>query len=456
MSAVDVAPGSWCPTDLSPRYDARPFLACRGMVERMPASAAAAASSTACATGSPAAILERKVSTAGSSASTIVLSPSDAVPRSFTEASAAARTSASCAPSNVVSSPSTRPALFSALPQSGPLAPPTVETRVRPATMSSRPGVDPAPASRAWTPASHPQTLLMPWSPSPMAASSWTRWSRSARTDVSISCIQEVIVAASMTFSTIKVMSDAPPQGCRVNRRVPQADQLVVQLEHGQRGAGHLKRGDVAADQVPHRFQPCLTELGVDLAIDKVELEQRGAAHAVDKHEHLRAVLRLQVGQHSLDHHVDHLGCPAQLRAPAAGLTVDANAKLDLAFGQVENGFTRSRRHARRQRHTEGSRAVVDVLDGVGHLGEVAAGFGGRTRDLFREHGRAHTPPACRVDRVLHGHVRVDDHRGHLDALVGRVFGRKLEVEHVARVVLDDVDDTGAAVNGFCGGKHLR
>src|SRR5216684_1583800 len=279
------------------------------MVERMPASAAEAASSTACATGSPAAILERRVSTAGSSASTIVLSPSDAVPRSFTEASAAARTSASCAPSNVFSSPSTRPPLRSALPQSGPLAPPTVETRVRPATISRRPGGDPVSAS--------------------MAASSWTRWSRSARTDVSISCIQEVIVAASMTFSTIKVRSDAPPQRCRMNRRVPQADQLVVQLEHGQRGAGHLERGDVAADQVPHRLQPRFAELLVDLAIDKVELEQRGAAHAVHKHEHLGAVLRLQVGQHGLDHHVDDLACPAELRASPAWLAVDPDAELD-------------------------------------------------------------------------------------------------------------------------------
>src|SRR5229473_6346267 len=313
------------------------------MVERMPASAAEAASSTACATGSPAAILERRVSTAGSSASTIVLSPSDAVPRSLTEASAAARTSASCAPSNVVSSPSTRPPLRSALPQSGPLAPPTVETRVRPATMSSRPGDDPLSASRAWTTASNPLTMLVPWSPSPMAASSWTRWSRSARTDVSISCIQEVIVAASMTFSTIKVRSDAPPQRRRVNRRVPQADQLVVQLEDGQRSAGHLERGDVAADQVPHRLQPRFAELLVDLAIDKVELEQRGAAHAVDKHEHLGAVLRLQVGQHGLDHHVDDLACPAELRASPAWLAVDPDAELDLSFRQVEDGLAVSR-----------------------------------------------------------------------------------------------------------------
>ncbi len=41
-SAADVAPGSWCPTDRSPRYDARPFVASSGTVARAPASAASA------------------------------------------------------------------------------------------------------------------------------------------------------------------------------------------------------------------------------------------------------------------------------------------------------------------------------------------------------------------------------------------------------------------------------
>src|ERR1700716_3899302 len=42
MSAVEVAPGSWCPTDRSPRYEARPFRAWSGIVARMPVSAASA------------------------------------------------------------------------------------------------------------------------------------------------------------------------------------------------------------------------------------------------------------------------------------------------------------------------------------------------------------------------------------------------------------------------------
>jgi len=38
-----------------------------------------------------------------------------------------------------------------------------------------------------------------------------------------------------------RLMSDLPAQRSCVHRRVPQANQLIVQLEHGQRGAGHLE-----------------------------------------------------------------------------------------------------------------------------------------------------------------------------------------------------------------------
>src|ERR1700674_3244324 len=60
------------------------------------------------------------------------------------------------------------------------------------------------------------------------------------------------------------------------------------------------------------------------------------------------------------------------------------------------------------------------------------------------------------VERVRHGHVVVDDDRGALDALVRRVFGGELEVQDVARVVLDDVDDARASVDRLGGREHLR
>jgi hypothetical protein len=73
----------------------------------------------------------------------------------------------------------------------------------------------------------------------------------------------------------------------------------------------------------------------------------------------------------------------------------------------------------------------------------------------WRSSPRSAAPPAGGVQRVLHRDVVIDQHRLDLHALVGRVLGRQLEVEHVTGVVLDDVHDAGAGIDGLGGGQHL-
>ena len=60
-----------------------------------------------------------------------------------------------------------------------------------------------------------------------------------------------------------------------------------------------------------------------------------------------------------------------------------------------------------------------------------------------------------RVQAVLHRHVVVDQDGLHADAVVVQHVGRHLEVQHVAGVVLDDVQHAGAAVGGLAAGQHL-
>src|SRR5260370_14443099 len=108
-------------------------------------------------------------------------------------------------------------------------------------------------------------------------------------------------------------------------------------LFRSQRCARHLEGGDVAADQVPDRLHARFPKLLVDLVVDEVELEQRGAAHSVDEYQHLRAVLGLEVGHDRLDHHVDHFACTSERIAPPAWFAVDAYAQLDVPFRQVED-----------------------------------------------------------------------------------------------------------------------
>jgi hypothetical protein len=55
----------------------------------------------------------------------------------------------------------------------------------------------------------------------------------------------------------------------------------------------------------------------------------------------------------------------------------------------------------------------------------------------------------------LHRHVIVGDDGFDLDPLAGREVCGHLEVEHVARVVLDDVQDARAAVDRLGRLEHL-
>src|SRR5204863_8958924 len=81
--------------------------------------------------------------------------------------------------------------------------------------------------------------------------------------------------------------------------------------------------------------------------------------------------------------------------------------------------------------------------------------LGRRSADLLGEHRGADAAPPCGIQAVLHGDVVVDHHGLDLDVLAAGEVGGHLEVHHVARVVLDDVEHSGAAVHGLRRIEHL-
>ncbi len=101
------------------------------------------------------------------------------------------------------------------------------------------------------------------------------------------------------------------------------------------------------------------------------------------------------------------------------------------------------------------ARALAYPAAEPGDLGERPAPLGRRAADLLGQHGCADAAPAGGVQAVLHGHVVGDHHRLDCDALVAGQVGRHLEVHDVARVVLDDMQHPGAAVDGLRGRQHL-
>src|SRR5690606_36929118 len=77
----------------------------------------------------------------------------------------------------------------------------------------------------------------------------------------------------------------------------------------------------------------------------------------------------------------------------------------------------------------------------------------GGTGDLLDDERAADAAPAGRPGRVLDGDVVGDEHAADGEALGLPELGGDLEVEHVAGVVLDDLDDPGAAVGRLHGGE---
>ena len=130
---------------------------------------------------------------------------------------------------------------------------------------------------------------------------------------------------------------------------------------------------------------------------------------------------------------------------------MDADAQLDLVLAQFEGGLARVGYGARAQGQAHGAGLFVDLGRDARHLLQGVSSFGCRSGDLLHEDRSGHAASARRVEGVFDGHVIVDDDGGDRDVLHVGQLGRRLEVEDIAGVVLDDVQDAGPVVCGLRG-----
>src|SRR5215218_5637722 len=244
--------------------------------------------------------------------------------------------------------------------------------------------------------------------------------------------------------------------GRHVARRGQVGLHLVVELQERYGEPRHLQRGHV----VPYVGHPedldalALEHVG-DVGVGHVELHKRRAAHAVDHHGHFGAGEVHGVAQDLLQHLIDDLVRRRDILALDAWLAVDADAELHLVIANIENGLPALGRGATRERHPHGAHVGVDALRKLLYPCEVFAVVGRSTADLVHEDGASDAAPPARVSRVLDGHVVVGHHIVGLYPFGLAELPCHLEVEHVARVVLDDVEDTGPAVDSLARLEHL-
>ncbi|MCY1237691.1 hypothetical protein D9M72_503990 [compost metagenome] len=181
----------------------------------------------------------------------------------------------------------------------------------------------------------------------------------------------------------------------------------------------------------------------------------RRPAHAVHEQEHLLAGGNAQVGQDGFQEAVgDAVGVFHRDPVPS-GLPVDPDADFDFVLFQVKAGHPCVRDRTGGQRDAHAADVLVDPVPDGGDSIQVIPAFGSRTGDLLHQDGTAHAAPTCRVQRVLHGDVVVHQYGADLHAFGLRHFGGRFEIQDVARVVLDDVDDAGTRVYGERRGNDL-
>src|SRR5881398_3463758 len=152
-----------------------------------------------------------------------------------------------------------------------------------PTVLSRAPMSLSSPASTFTSTADMPRCMLIPWSPSPIAESSCVSCSLFASTSQANARIQRRTSSwPRLTFpdafsvsatSTILYLC-RPPETGGLDRRVPEAGQLVVQLQQRDRAARHLERRDVRPDQVAGDRDSTLAQEPVQVVVDEVELDQ--------------------------------------------------------------------------------------------------------------------------------------------------------------------------------------
>src|SRR5215469_18510922 len=311
----------------------------------------------------------------------------------------------------------------------------------------------------------NPRARLIPWSASPIAASSWVRWSRCDSMTVPASASQARKNAASITaprgssrrppVSTAAGLSflPSPPEGWRVYRRVPKVGERVRELADRHREALHLQAGDVVADQVPGDPGTLPSDVLVHFVVDHIQLDERRAAHTVDHDQDVAG--QRQVGVDGVKRHRRDLARGSELRAMPAGLAVDADAQFDLGLAEVECGLAGSRYRARRQRDAEGPAALVDLGGDGRDVGQWRTALGQSAGDLLDEDGGADAAAARGIERVLNRDIVVHHDGGNVDVVVFGQLRCHLEVQYVACVVLDDMQHARAGADGLGRDQHL-
>ena len=100
-------------------------------------------------------------------------------------------------------------------------------------------------------------------------------------------------------------------------------------------------------------------------------------------------------------------------------------------------------------RHAHRADVLDDIFGTRFDFGEGGALFGTRPCDLMDKDRPGDAAPACRIEAVLDGDIVVDDDVVGVDTFILRHVNRHFEVQNIARIILDDREDSRLGGDGL-------
>ena len=128
---------------------------------------------------------------------------------------------------------------------------------------------------------------------------------------------------------------------------------------------------------------------------------------------------------------------------------MDANADFYFVFCERETVLSSSWNSARGDRHAHRADVPDDIFGTRFDFGEGGALFGTRSCNLMDKDRSSDATSARRIEAVLDGDIVVDDDVVGVDAFILRHINRHFEVQDIARIILDDCEDSRLRGDGL-------
>src|SRR5262249_54474171 len=144
-----------------------------------------------------------------------------------------------------------------------------------------------------------------------------------------------------------------------------------------------------------------------------------------------------------------------ELDASASWFAVYTNANLHIILTQIEGWLARCRYGTGSECHAHAASLCIDFACQCRNLGQRCARLSKPANNFLHQYCNTNTSASRCIKSTLYGNIIVGNDTFNLNPLSLCQFFSHIEVQYIASVVLNNVQDTCTAIDGMGGGQHL-